>query len=272
MRLIEEKFRNLKKRSEGALIGFIICGDPTLSYTLAIVHALIEGGIDMLELGIPFSDPIVDGPVIQRATLRALKAGVRPSKVLDLARRIHIMHPNIPIIILTYYNIIFRMGLENFFNNVRENKIDGVIVPDMPIEESSEYRAVADRYDVATIFLAAPSTSDERLEKIIEYSSGFTYLVSVFGVTGARERLRKESINFIRRASSISNGRIPIAVGFGISKPSHIRAIIDNGADGAIVGSKIIQIIEGNINNDIEMLSKLKKYVRILKKSTINDK
>ncbi|MCX8171255.1 MAG: tryptophan synthase subunit alpha [Candidatus Bathyarchaeota archaeon] len=268
MRLIERKFESLKRRGEGALIGYITCGDPTSNHTLAIAEALIDGGVDMLELGIPFSDPIADGPVIQRAAVRALRAGIRPAMVLENARRISVAHPDLPIIILTYYNVIFRMGLENFFSFANESNVSGVIVPDMTIEESLDYRAVASKYDIDTIFLAAPSTSDERLKKIVECSSGFLYLVSVFGVTGVRERLREESINFIRRAATISDGRIPVAVGFGVSKPSHIKGIITNGADGAIVGSKIVKIIEENIDDEKRMLLNLKKYVRRLKKAT----
>ncbi|MEM2341087.1 MAG: tryptophan synthase subunit alpha [Candidatus Bathyarchaeia archaeon] len=269
MRLIEAKFKSLKQRGEGALIGYITCGDPTPNHTIAIAEALIEGGIDMLELGIPFSDHIADGPVIQRAVSRALRAGTKPIMVLEMARRISAMHPDLPIIILTYYNVIFRMELENFFSLARESNVSGVVVPDMTMEESLEYRAIASKYDVDTIFLAAPSTSNERLKKIIECSSGFLYLVSVFGVTGVRERLRGESINFIRRVSMISNGRIPIAVGFGISKPSHVKTVIANGADGAIVGSRIIRIIEENINDEERMLLELKSFVRKMKKSTI---
>ncbi|MEM2028614.1 MAG: tryptophan synthase subunit alpha, partial [Candidatus Bathyarchaeia archaeon] len=269
MRAIEEKFRDLGKRGEGALIGYITCGDPTLNHTLKMADALIDGGVDMLELGIPFSDPIADGPIIQRATMRALKAGVRPLAVLETAKKVSAAHPNTPIIILTYYNVVFRMGLENFFNLARENCVSGIVVPDLPVEEASEYKAVADKYDVDTIFLAAPSTSNERLRKIMEFSSGFIYLVSVFGVTGPRERLRKESVDFVRRVSSISNGRIPIAVGFGISKPSHVRSVIANGADGAIVGSKIIKIMEENIGDEEKTLSKLRKFIRKLKKSAV---
>lgn len=271
MRAIEEKFRGLGRRGEGALIGYVTCGDPTPDYTLKIAKALISGGIDMLELGIPFSDPIADGPVIQRAAMRALKAGVRPLTVMETAKKISAAHPNTPIIILTYFNLIFKAGLERFFNLAKENDIDGVIVPDLSVEEASEYKAVAERYDVDTIFLAAPSTLNGRLKKIIEYSSGFIYLVSVHGVTGPRERLRKESIDFVRRASSMSGGKIPIAVGFGISKPSHVRRVIAEGADGAIVGSKIVKIMEENIDNEARMLSKIESFIRVLKKSTVKN-
>ena len=269
MMSIEEKFRILNDRGEGALIGYITCGDPTIKHTLSIAKALIDGGIDMLEIGIPFSDPIADGPVIQRAVVRALRSGTRPSMAFDLAKKIRIDHPQVPVIILTYYNVIFRMGIERFFRLASENYVSGVIVPDMTIEESLEYREIADKYNVDRIFLAAPTTSNERLKKIMECSSGFVYLVSVFGVTGIRDRFSEESIRFIRRASLISGGKTRIAVGFGISRPSHVREVIANGADGAIVGSRLIKIIEDNIDDEERILRDLKNYVRRLKKATV---
>jgi len=267
MRRIEEKFRELKRHREGALIAYITCGDPTLEYSLKIVDALVEGGIDMLELGIPFSDPIADGPTIQRAVVRALNSYIKPINALEMAKKISAKY-DLPVIILSYYNIIYRSGLENFFNLAAESGVSGVIVPDLPIEEALEYKAIAKKYDINTIFLAAPSTSDDRLKRIIEFSSGFLYLVSVYGVTGARRKLRKESIRFIRRVSSISKGKIPLAVGFGISKPSHIRNALANGADGVIVGSMIINIIERNLGNKEKMLTELKNYAKKLKSAT----
>ncbi len=268
MRAIEEKFRDLESRNEGALIGYITCGDPTAEYTLEIADALIYGGIDMLELGIPFSDPIADGPIIQRATFRALKSGMKPRKVLELAGRIAAKY-SIPVLILTYYNIVYRMGIEEFFSFAKRNSVSGVIVPDLPVEEASEYKIIAERYDVDTIFLAAPSTSDERLRKIMEYSSGFIYLVSVFGVTGVRDKLREDSLRFIKRALSITMERKRLAVGFGISKPEHVRSIISTGVDGVIVGSRFIKVIERNINNKEKMLMKLRETAKKLKKATI---
>ncbi len=268
MRAIEAKFRDLENRNEGALIGYVTCGYPTVEYTLEVVDALINGGIDMLELGIPFSDPIADGPVIQRATLRALKSGMKPHGVLELAGRIAMKY-SIPVLILTYYNIIYRMGLEKFFRFAKKNRVSGVIVPDLPVEEASEYKVTADKYNIDTIFLAAPSTSNERLKRIAEYSSGFLYLVSVFGVTGARDKLREESIRFIKRALSIAVGKTRLAVGFGISKPEHVRSIISTGVDGVIVGSKFIEVIERNLNNRDRMLMKLRETARKLKKATI---
>lgn len=268
MRCIESKFQELKRRNEGALLAYVTGGDPKPEYTPKIVEALIDGGADIIELGIPFSDPIADGPAIQQATVRALSSGTTPRKVLEIAETIKAKH-DVPLVILTYYNIIYRMGLENFFNLAAKSGVNGVIVPDLTVEESTDYKAAAEKHAVDTIFLAAPSTPDERLEKIICQTSGFLYLVSVFGVTGTREKLQEQSLNFIRRAASTARGRLPISVGFGISKPSHVRTVINCGADGAIVGSRFVKIIEENINDEERMLAELRNCAYKLKEATV---
>jgi len=268
MREIEETFQNLKKRNEGALIAYVAGGDPKPEYTPNIVEALIDGGADIIELGIPFSDPIADGPTIQAATVRALEAGITPKMVLEMVSEVK-DRQRVPIAVLTYYNPVFRMGLENFFRSASRCGVDGVIVPDLPIEEAYDYKKVADAYEVDTIFLAAPSTTKERLQKIVEYASGFLYLVSVFGVTGTRKEVQDLTINLIRKALPFTTGKVPLAVGFGISKPQHVRTIILNGADGAIVGSRFVKIIEKNRENNDEMIEEIKRCARGLKKATI---
>ena len=268
MRKIEKTFQNLKKRNEGALIAYVAGGDPRPEYTPDIVEALIDGGADIIELGIPFSDPIADGPTIQAATVRALKTGTTPKMVLEMVSEIKDRH-RAPIAVLTYYNPIFRMGLENFFRSASRCGVDGVIVPDLPIEEAQEYKRVADAYEIDTIFLAAPSTSKERLQKIVEYTSGFLYLVSVFGVTGTRKEVQDLTVNLIRKALPFTTGKIPLAVGFGISKPEHVRTIILNGADGAIVGSRFVKILEKNRGNNDKMIEEIRKCAYELKKATM---
>jgi len=268
MRKIEKTFQNLKKRNEGALIAYVTGGDPKPEYTPDIVEALIDGRADVVELGIPFSDPIADGPTIQAATVRALKTGITPKAMLEMIGEIRSKH-RAPITILTYYNPIFKMGLENFFRSASNSGVDGVIVPDLPIEEANDYKKVADAYEIDTIFLAAPSTSTERLQKIVEYTSGFLYLVSVFGVTGTRTKVQDLTVNLIRKTLPFTTGKIPLAVGFGISKPEHVRTIISNGADGAIVGSRFVKIIEKNVENEDIMIGEIKKCARELKKATI---
>jgi tryptophan synthase alpha chain len=268
MRKIEKTFQNLKKRNEGALIAYVTGGDPKPEYAPDIVEALIDGGADVIELGIPFSDPIADGPTIQAATVRALKTGITPKAVLDMIGEIGSKH-RVPITILTYYNPIFKMGLENFFRSASNCGVNGVIVPDLPIEEAHDYKKFADAYEIDTIFLAAPSTSPKRLQKIVEYTSGFLYLVSVFGVTGTRTKVQDLTVNLIRKTLPFTTGKIPLAVGFGISEPEHVRTVILNGADGAIVGSRFVKIIEKNVENEDIMIGEIKKCARELKRATI---
>jgi len=268
MREIAKTFSRLKTRNEGALIAYVTAGDPDPVYTPRIVEALIEGGADIIELGIPFSDPIADGPTIQAATLRALKAGTTPKKVFKIVEEVR-NESDVPIVILTYYNPIFRMGLRRFFESAEASGVDGVIVPDLPVEEAYEYKEAAEAYGIDTIFLAAPSTSTERLRKILKYISGFLYLVSIFGVTGARDRLQDLTIKLIKKTLPITCRRVPLAVGFGISKPEHIKAIMRNGADAAIVGSRFVKIIERKRDKIEEMLKALHEYAYLLKEATI---
>ncbi len=268
MREIARTFSKLRTKGEGGLIAYVTAGDPEPSYTPGIVEALVNGGADIIELGIPFSDPIADGPTIQAATVRALNAGTTPRKVLKICEEIK-EENSVPIIILTYYNPIFRMGLECFFGSAKACGIDGLIVPDLPVEEASEYKKFAQAYEIDTIFLAAPSTSTQRLKKIVEYTSGFLYLVSVFGVTGARERVKDLTVRLVKQTLSITYERVPLAVGFGISKPEHVKVITQNGADAAIVGSGFVKVVENNQIREEGMLEELKEYASKLKAATI---
>ncbi len=267
MRRIAETFSKLRIRKEGALIAYVTAGDPEPSLTPQIVEALVDGGADIVELGIPFSDPIADGPVIQAASLRALKAGTTPKKVLRISEKIR-ERSRVPLVIMTYYNPIFKMGLEKFFESAKSCGIDGVIVPDLPVEEAIEYKKVAEDYEIDTVFLASPATSIQRLRKILEFTSGFLYLVSVFGVTGTRNKIDDNTIEIIGTTLQIASDRIPIAVGFGVSKPEHVKTIIQTGAHAAIVGSALVKIIEKSRNNKKEMLTSLKKYAHNLKEAT----
>jgi tryptophan synthase alpha chain len=265
---IEKVFRKLKAQRNGALIGYVTGGDPEPKCTPPIAEALINGGVDILELGIPFSDPIADGPTIQAASERALKAGTTPKTVLEMAKEIRKNH-SVPVVALTYYNPVFRMGLGKFFRLARNCMVDGVIVPDLPVEEADDYRKAASMAGVDTIFLAAPSTEDERLRKIVECTSGFLYLVSHFGVTGEKTAVADSTIQLVKRTLAITAGRVPFAVGFGISKPEHVRRIIDAGADGVIVGSAFVNIVGRNTGNINKLLLDVEKTARKLKEATV---
>jgi tryptophan synthase alpha chain len=263
MRPIAEAFQKAKTHGYGTLVGYITAGDPTPHMTPQIADALIQGGVDILELGLPFSDPIADGPTIQAASVRALAAGTTPSKVLEIAKQIRHNHST-PLVIMTYYNPVFKMGLDRFMDAAKASGVDGVIVPDLPVEEAGEYKAAADKAGVDTIFLAAPSTSNRRLDRIVACSSGFLYLVSHFGVTGPQVSVSDSTIELVKRVLPHTAGKIPLAVGFGISKPEHVAQIVGAGADGVIVGSAFINITQKHKDTPT-MLKELKSTASALK-------
>ena len=262
-----EVFQKLKAQGHGALIGYVTGGDPKPEFTPRIAEALIKGGVDILELGIPFSDPIADGPTIQAASVRALNAGTTPQMVLGMAGEVKKKY-GVPVVILTYFNPVFRMGVERFFRLAKSFDVDGVVVPDLPVEEAKAYRVTAKSCGVDTVFLAAPSTSNDRLRKIVGCTSGFLYGVSHFGVTGAHEVLADSTVQLIRRFLPYTSGRVPLAVGFGVSKPEHVKRIIQSGADGAIVGSAFVNIIHRHEENVGKMLEELEATTRKLKRDT----
>ncbi len=226
--------------------------------------ALIKGGIDILELGLPFSDPIADGPTIQAASIRALAAGTTPMKVLEIAKEIKSKH-DVPVVVMTYYNPVFRIGLKKFCCLAKDCMVDGFIIPDLPVEEAAEYRKAAETQGLDTIFLAAPSTSNNRMKGIVECCSGFLYLVSRFGVTGAKSTVEDSTVQLIKRIQPFTKGKIPLAVGFGISKPEHVKRIIAAGADAVIVGSAFINVIQ---KNSSIMLEELQETAQELKAAT----
>ena len=219
-------------------------------------------------MGLPFSDPIADGPTIQAASLRALNAGTTPMKVLEIAKEIKSQH-DIPILVMTYYNPVFHLGLDKFLASAKDHGVDGFIVPDLPVEEADDYRKAAMEHSLDTVFLASPATSNERLTKIVDASSGFLYLVSRFGVTGAQSDLADSTMQLIKRIQPFTAGKIPLAVGFGISKPEHVKRVIGAGADAAIVGSAFINIIQKNSPN---MLKELQTTAQALKTATRKSK
>ena len=268
MKTIESVFADLRGKGQGALIGYIMAGDPRPEYTLRIAEALVRGGVDILELGLPFSDPIADGPTIQQASVRALAAGTTPRMVFDLAAQIN-QNCDVPLVIMTYFNPVFRMGVDSFLSAAKSHQVSGVIVPDLPIEEAGEYRRVAAEYGLSTIFLVAPSTTDARLRRIVDCSSGFVYLVSHFGVTGARSAVKNSTIELVKRVLPFTRGRIPLAVGFGVSKPEHAQRIVGAGADAVIVGSAFVDIISNNLSKYDKMLDETEATARVIKQALL---
>ena len=237
---ISKRFADLRASGELGIVAYITAGDPSFDATLKFVLALAQAGADVIELGVPFSDPLADGPTIQRASERALKAGATLAKVLDLVREIR-KFSEVPLVLFSYYNPVFQMGLEKFAAAAANAGADGVLITDLTPEESADYRRILGAHHLDTIFLAAPTSTDERLAKIAAVSSGFLYLISRTGVTGAKDSLPDDLPALLRRARSVT--QLPIAVGFGISNAEHVKAV-GQFADAAVIGSALVALIE----------------------------
>ena len=253
---IADAFRNGK-----AFIPFITCGDPDLETTAAAVRAAAENGADLIELGIPFSDPTAEGPVIQGANIRALNGGVNTDKVFGLVRELR-KDVKIPLVFMTYANVVFSYGAERFISTCAQTGIDGIILPDIPFEEKDEFLPVCRKYDVALISLIAP-TSENRIGMIAKEAEGFIYLVSSLGVTGVRSEIKTDLSSIVSVIRE--NTDIPVAVGFGISTPqqAHDMAAL---SDGAIVGSAVVKLLEKYGKDAPEYIG---EYVRSMKRGVI---
>ncbi len=260
---IEAVFRKTFEEDRIALIPFLTAGDPSLAQTKQLVLTLAANGADIVELGVPFSDPLADGPVIQRASERSLKKGTTLGKILICVQEIR-QKNSIPIVLMSYYNPILKMGIAVFSQKCADAGVDGVIIPDFPPEESDEWIRTARKVQLATIFLVAPTSSLDRIKKINGVSRGFLYYVSLTGTTGARNQLSKDITKKLHLIRKVSTN--PICVGFGISRPEHVKAL-SKYADGVIVGSALVGLIEQYAKRSI-LLPKLKRFMRALKKET----
>lgn len=260
---IEKRFRSLKDRGEKALIVYLTAGDPSLENTKDIILGLDAAGVDVIEIGVPFSDPTADGPIIQAASQRALQKGVTLADILNMIqclRRVSEM----PIVLFSYYNPIFVYGNERFAKRAKDAGVDGILVVDLPTEESAELRQSTDRSGIDFISLIAPTTSTERIRKISRYAEGFLYYISITGVTGtARPRIQdiKKDAERIRGITAL-----PLVVGFGISTPQQAREIAPY-VDGIVIGSAFVRLIEEN-RDRADMIHIVSDYVRKIKKST----
>ena len=263
---VTRTFNNLKQKNEKALIGYIVGGYPTLELSRKIIEQLIRSGVDIIEIGVPFSDPMADGPMIQDAFVKALNSGVTPKDCLNLVKSIREKHKETPLLLMTYSNILYSNGLEKFLIQSKNCDIDGFIVPDLNFEEADDYLNITTKLDLSTVFLTSPNTSIQRLRMIASLSTGFVYMVSVFGITGSRNKFEKYTFDSISRSKGIvsSHGK-HLAVGFGISTPKDGQRMIESGADGIIVGSSLVSIITKNEHDQSKMLSDLDIFVKELK-------
>lgn len=259
---ISQRFAELRESGELGIIAYITAGDPSLDATHKFVLALAEAGADVIELGIPFSDPLADGPTIQRASERALKAGATLAGVLELVGRIR-QSSQVPLVLFGYYNPFFQMGEEKFAAAASSAGADGVLVTDLTPEESVDYRRILAAHHLDTVFLGAPTSTDERLSTIAAVTSGFLYLISRTGVTGAKDSLPDDLPALLRRARAITT--IPIAVGFGISLPGHV-SLLGGLADAAVIGSALVSEIENAKSVDAAATA-LAARIRLLKEA-----
>lgn len=259
-------FTELKTRGEGAFVPFVMTGDPDPAQSLRIIDTLIAAGADALELGIPFSDPLADGPTIQNAALRAFAADVTPTLCFEMLAAVRHKHPTIPIGLLVYANLVFNRGIDVFYAECARIGIDSVLVADVPFEESEPFRQAAMRYNVAPIFICPPNAEDKLLQQIALYGRGYTYLLSRAGVTGTERQAAKPLQHLVATLNTYQAP--PTLQGFGISTPDQVTDAINAGATGAISGSAIVKIIEKHVDNEEAMLGALKAFVMSMKAAT----
>lgn len=265
MSRIHQKFEELRSKNEKALIAYIMVGYPSEKATLSSIRGFIKGGADIIELGFPFSDPIADGPIIQNASTVSLEKGENIGKFFNLVKKIR-KETKIPLVLMTYTNILYHRGYAKFIEDAKNSGIDGFILPDMSIEESNEYLFEARRKNVDTVFLVSPNTSKNRIKKISKMSSGFLYLVAIYGTTGVKTNIKGYTIRAIREIKKVIRKDIPIGVGFGVSKPKDVKKYVNAGADAVIIGSAFLKIIQKTSPSELE--EKIASFTRRLKRST----
>lgn len=261
MNRIDQKFKELKNNNKKALITYVTAGDPNMEVTISAVEEMERTGADIIELGVPFSDPVAEGPVIQRANERAMKNNYKLKDIMSMVVKIR-KKVTVPMVFLIYFNCIFNYRPEKFFKDCSESGIDAVIIPDLPYEELGEIKDTADKYNVYIITLVSP-ISQNRINKIVKDAKGFIYCVSSLGVTGMRNKFETDFKKFITHINEISN--VPKAIGFGISNTEHIKKL-KKYSDGLIVGSAIVKCIEDNMSND-NIIKNLGEYVSKLRKA-----
>lgn len=262
----EAMFEKLDAKGEGAFVPFVTIGDPTPEQSLRVIETLIENGADALELGIPFSDPLADGPTIQGATIRALDAGTTPDNCFDILKQVRERHPDIPMGLLMYANLVFANGIDTFYAKCAEAGVDSVLIADVPAGESADFRESAAKHGVHAIFIAPPNANEETLKTISELGGGYTYLLSRAGVTGTESKAGKPIDHLLAKLSEYGAAR-PL-LGFGISEPAQVQEAINAGAAGAISGSAVVKIIERNVNDETNMLKELGEFVSGMKAAT----
>jgi tryptophan synthase alpha chain len=278
MKSYQQTFADLKKQNRAALIPFFVIGDPDFETSLDVVKAAVDAGADILELGIPFSDPIADGPTIQKADIRAMRSGMNLPKALEFIRKVK-KHKDIPIGLLMYYNLIQQYGRScvagfqpairgrdaldtspgRFFKDFHEAGVNSVLVADLSIDDADEVTQPARSAGLDTVFMVTPNTEPGRMKRIASETTGFIYAVSLLGVTGSRESLSNTVDGLVHKLKGLTN--VPVCVGFGVSTPEHARSIADAGADGVIIGSKLVAMIEAHLHSPRAALPEIAQFL-----------
>lgn len=261
MKTYKEVFSELNR---AAMIPFFVIGDPDFDTSLDIVKASIDAGADILELGIAFSDPIADGPTIQKADIRARNSGITVEKAREFIRKVK-DYKDVPIGLLMYYNLIYQYGVEKFFKDFHEAGVNSVLIADLSVDDADEVVPAAKAAGLDTVFMVTPVTTDERMKLVASKTTGFIYTVSVLGVTGSRSELSDAVEGLVGKLKRLTD--VPVCVGFGISKPEHAVAVACAGADGVIIGSKIVSMIENNLNDKDKIISEISSFLAGVKKA-----
>ncbi len=258
-KLVERKIKKTKEKVGTSLVPYITCWDPDLETTGAILWEMAEEEPACIELGFPFSDPVADGPTIQKAVVRALKNKPSLEEFFEFVNDLNSKGYPVPLLCMTYYNIIYRYGLERAVEDAVSSGLAGFIIPDLPVEEAKPWLKANKGKGLATVFLSAPTSSEERIKKIARASKGFLYYVSLTGITGARDKLPEDVVERLKLVKSLS--RVPVAIGFGISKPEHVR-LLNPHADALVVGSAIVKIVEEKGKNSPKDVRNFLKYLK----------
>jgi len=258
MKTYKQVFAELRQAGRPALIPFFVVGDPDFETSLDLIKAAVDAGADILELGIPFSDPIADGPTIQKADIRAARAGMNMARALEFIRRAK-AYRDIPIGLLMYYNLVYQYGVEKFCTDFHQAGVNSVLVADLSIDDADEIAGPASSVGLDTVFMVTPVTPAERMKVIASKTTGFIYAVSLLGVTGSRDELSDTVEGLVTQLKKLTE--VPVCVGFGVSKPEHASAIASAGAEGVIIGSKIVGLIEANLADKAGMLSEVSTFL-----------
>jgi tryptophan synthase alpha chain len=259
-------FNRLETENQGAFVPFVTLGDPNRELSLQIINTLVTAGADALELGIPFSDPVADGIVIQEASTRALNSGTTPDTCFEIITEIRKLHPTVPIGLLLYVNLVYRNGIENFYERCATAGVDSILIADAPLDESAPFRAAAEKFGVQQIFIAPPNGDQETLQQVAQLGSGYTYLLSRAGVTGADAKAGMPIEHMLETLNKYNAA--PSLLGFGISKPEQVKEAIKSGAAGAISGSAVVKVIQENLDNPELLLEKMAEFISKMKQAT----